>query len=150
MADLEFERRMNPWLFDSSGNLTEQAKKQFPDLAAAAAGNTAPVTLPPAGGGQSVKANPGIIRQAGNNAAVLRETLRTECGRPWEHVNSAVASLMGLELCAGLNNAWSVWSGQTQTLGEALGTIGKNLQATAKNYEANEAAIHSQFAQKHD
>lgn len=149
MADLEFERRMNPWLFDSSGNLTADAKKQFPDLAAAAAGTTAPVTVPAGGGGQTVTANPGLLRTAGNNATALQGSVRTECGRPWEHVNSAVASLMGFSLCAGLNNAWSVWQDQTHALEQAIGTISRNLQTTAQNYEATEASIHSQFAQQH-
>ncbi|MEK2491001.1 hypothetical protein WN990_15715 [Kitasatospora purpeofusca] len=149
MADLEFERRMNPWLFDSSGNLTEEAKKQFPDLAAAAAGAPAPVTLPPTGGGPSVKANPGMIRQAGTNAAALRESVRTECGQPAEHVTGAVAALAGWNLSTALSTAWSVWSGQAQTLGEAVGTIGKNLHTTAQNYDSTETAIHSQFAKQH-
>ncbi|WP_406208140.1 hypothetical protein OH807_36240 [Kitasatospora sp. NBC_01560] len=150
MADLEFERRMNPWLFDSSGNLTADAKKQFPDLAAAAAGPVAPVTVPAAGGGQTVTTNPAMLRTASNNAAALQGSVRTECGQPWEHVNSAVSSLMGLNLCAGLNNAWSVWQSQTHALEQAIGNISQNLQTTAQNYEATEASIHSQFAQKHD
>ncbi|MFF2040567.1 hypothetical protein ACFVVX_09085 [Kitasatospora sp. NPDC058170] len=106
--------------------------------------------MPAATGRQTVKANPGMIRQAGNNAAALQTSVRTECGRPWEHVNSAVSSLMGFSLCAGLNNAWSVWSDQTHTLEQAIGTISQNLHTTAQNYEATEAAIHSQFAQQHD
>ncbi|MFF2949856.1 WXG100 family type VII secretion target [Kitasatospora sp. NPDC057965] len=149
MADLEFERRMNPWLFDSSGNLTAEAKKQFPDLAAAAAGAPPPVTLPPAAGGPSVKANPGMIRQAGTNATALRESVRTECAQPAGHVTGAVTALMGWNLSTALNTAWSVWSGQAHTLGEAVGTIGKNLHATAQNYDNTESAIHSQFAQQH-
>ncbi|MET8704138.1 hypothetical protein ABZW10_35595 [Kitasatospora sp. NPDC004723] len=149
MADLEFERRMNPWLFDSSGNLTAEAKKQFPDLAAAAAGAPPPVTLPPAAGGPSVRANPGMIRQAGTNATALRESVRTECAQPAGHVTGAVAALMGWNLSTALNTAWSVWSGQAHTLGEAVGTIGKNLHATAQNYDNTESAIHSQFAQPH-
>ncbi|WP_159425106.1 hypothetical protein [Streptomyces sp. TLI_053] len=149
MADLEFERRMNPWLFDSSGNLTEEAKKQFPDLAATATGAPPPITFQPGGGGPSVKANPGMIRQAGTNATALRESVRTECGQPAGHVTGAIAALAGWSLSTALSTAWSVWSGQSHTLGEAVGTIGKNLHTTAQNYESTETAIHSQFAQQH-
>ncbi|WP_344330607.1 hypothetical protein, partial [Kitasatospora putterlickiae] len=104
--------------------------------------------IPPAGGGPSVKANPGMIRQAGTNAGALRESVRTECAQPSAHVTSAVSSLAGWNLSTALNTAWSVWSGQAHTLGEAVGTIGKNLHTTAQNYDSTETAIHSQFAQQ--
>ncbi|MFB6887767.1 WXG100 family type VII secretion target [Kitasatospora sp. NPDC056327] len=150
MADLEFERRMNPWLFDSSGNLTEEAKKQFPDLAAAATGAPPPpVSFRPGGGGPSVKADPGMIRQAGTNAAALRESVRRECEGPSEHVLGTVSALPGWNLSTALSTAWSVWSGQARTLGETVGTIGRNLHTTAQNYENTETAIHSQFATQH-
>jgi hypothetical protein len=34
VADLNFERLINPWLFDSPGNLTDEAGQRHPDLAA--------------------------------------------------------------------------------------------------------------------
>ncbi|MER7579040.1 hypothetical protein [Kitasatospora sp. NPDC097691] len=88
MTDLDFERRVNPWLFDSSGNLTEAAKKQFPDLAAAAAG-AQPQRWSPAPGSrveEQAKQAADILRLAGNatDAQIdqLNKTLKEHSADP--------------------------------------------------------------------
>ncbi|MFJ7243581.1 hypothetical protein ACIQWA_02925 [Kitasatospora sp. NPDC098652] len=140
MTDLEFERRMNPWLFDDRGNLTEAAKKQFPDLVGA---NNAPVTL----GGRTVKANPGMLQQAAQNAFALRDAVKTELSQPGEHVNAAAASLKGWSLGAGLTGLWMTWSTQAESLRGTVEDIGNKLQGTGQAYAQTEADIHAGFQQ---
>ncbi|MDH6709818.1 hypothetical protein P3T27_006567 [Kitasatospora sp. MAA19] len=145
MTDLEFERRMNPWLFDGNGNLTEEAKKQFPDLAGA---NAAPVSLGATGGGQTVKANPGVIQQATQHAFALRDAVKTECGKPGEHVNAAAGALKGWAVGGALTAFWGTWTNQADGLQSTVGDIGTNLQATAQGYTKTEADIHAGFTQQ--
>ncbi|WP_157881951.1 hypothetical protein [Streptomyces rubellomurinus] len=143
MTDLDFERRMNPWLFDDKGNLTEEAKKQFPDLAGA---NDAPVSLTPAGGGgKAVTVNTGVLQQAAQNAFALRDAVKTECGQPAEHVGAAGTALAGWSLGTVLPAAWSTWSNQADALKTAVGDIGTNLQTTAQSYVKTEGDVHASF-----
>ncbi|MFC5661396.1 hypothetical protein ACFP3U_00210 [Kitasatospora misakiensis] len=140
MADLEFERRMNPWLFDSSGNLTAEAKQQFPDLAGA---NAAPVSL---AGGQTLKADPPLLQKAAQNAHALQAAVKTELTQPAQHVAAAAAALSGWETGGRLTTAWSIWSDQANNLSLEVGRLAGNLDTTARNYAQTEAAIHAQFA----
>ncbi|MEU3573960.1 type VII secretion target [Kitasatospora sp. NPDC036755] len=142
MTDLEFERRMNPWLFDDKGNLTEEAKKQFPDLAGA---NAAPVSLSPAGGGKTVAVNPGVLQQAAQNALALRDAVKTECDQPGEHVNAAAGSLKGWNLGGALTAAWGTWTSQSTALQSTVGDIGTNLRTTAQSYSRADSDIQAGF-----
>ncbi|MBV2153140.1 hypothetical protein [Kitasatospora sp. SUK 42] len=142
MADLDFERRMNPWLFDDKGNLTEAAKKQFPDLAG---GNAAPVSLNPAGGGKTVTVNTAVLQQAAQNAFALRDSVKTECTQPGEHVNAAAGTLKGWALGGALTATWGTWSNQAGGLQTTVGDIGTSLQTTARNYSKTESDIHANF-----
>ncbi|WP_416874038.1 hypothetical protein [Kitasatospora sp. SC0581] len=144
MTDLEFERRMNPWLFDDKGNLTEAAKKQFPDLAGA---NAAPVSLAPAGGGKTIAVNAGALQQAAQNAFALRDSVKTECDQPGEHVNAAAASLKGWNLGGTLTGTWSTWSNQSASLQSTVGEVGTNLQTTARSYSRTDSDIQANFNQ---
>ncbi|GAA1250264.1 hypothetical protein GCM10009665_46200 [Kitasatospora nipponensis] len=139
MTDLEFERAMNPWLFDASGNLTEQAKQQFPDLAAA----PAPVAL--VGGGAVLSVQPAVLAQVAGQAGALEQTVTTECGRPWQNVTAAVTALIGWDTSTALNTAWSVWSQQARSLGGAMARIGQNLKANADGYANGEQHNQSRF-----
>ncbi|MFD9687162.1 hypothetical protein ACFWXO_15555 [Kitasatospora sp. NPDC059088] len=143
MTDLEFERRMNPWLFDDKGNLTEEAKKQFPDLAG---GNAAPVSLNPAGGGAAVTVNTGVLHQAAQNAFALRDSVKSECTQPGDHVTAAAGALKGWSLGGALTGSWGTWSSQADSLKGAVGDIGTNLQTTAQTYDKTESDIHASFA----
>ncbi|GAA3015391.1 hypothetical protein [Kitasatospora sp. NPDC006786] len=144
MTDLEFERRMNPWLFDDKGNLTEEAKKQFPDLAGA---NAAPVSLSPAAGGKTVAVNPGVLQQAAQNAFALRDAVKTECDQPGEHVNAAAGSLKGWNLGGALTATWGTWTSQSGGLQTTVGDIGTNLQTTAQSYTRTDTDIQAHFNQ---
>ncbi|MEV7023393.1 WXG100 family type VII secretion target [Kitasatospora sp. NPDC093558] len=144
MADLEFERRMNPWLFDDKGNLTEEAKKQFPDLTGS---NNAPVALGAPSGAQTVKANPAAIQQAAQNAFALRDSVKTECDQPGEHVAAAATALSGWATSAALTGSWTTWSTQVDGLRNTISDIGDRLHATADNYANTEAAIHARMKQ---
>ncbi|RKT19558.1 type VII secretion system (Wss) protein ESAT-6 [Streptomyces sp. 1114.5] len=141
MADLEFERRMNPWLFDANGNLTADAKKQFPDLAGA---NDAPVSL---GGGQTVKANPAVLQQAAQNAFALRDSVKTELSQPGEHVNAAAGALKGWSLGTGLTGLWMTWSAQAEGLRSSIEDIGNRLQSTSQSYAKTESDVSAGFQQ---
>ncbi|MFD4657008.1 hypothetical protein ACFWP2_15440 [Kitasatospora sp. NPDC058444] len=141
MTDLEFERRMNPWLFDDKGNLTEEAKKQFPDLAG---GNAAPVSLGPAGG-KTIAVNAGVLQQAAQNAFALRDSVKTECDQPGEHINAAAGSLKGWNLGGALTATWGTWTSQSSGLQSTVGDIGTNLQATAKSYSKTDSDIQANF-----
>ncbi|MFE4519208.1 WXG100 family type VII secretion target [Kitasatospora sp. NPDC056783] len=145
MTDLEFERRMNPWLFDDKGNLTEAAKKQFPDLAGA---NAAPVSLGPVGpaaGGQTIAVNAGVLQQAAQNAFALRDAVKTECDQPGEHVNAAAGSLKGWNLGGALTGTWTNWTGQSGSLQTTVGDIGTNLRTTAQSYSKTDSDIQATF-----
>ncbi|MEV7770150.1 hypothetical protein [Kitasatospora sp. NPDC086791] len=141
MADLEFERRMNPWLFDANGNLTAAAKKQFPDLVGA---NDAPVSL---GSGQTVKANPAMLQQAAQNAFALRDSVKTELSQPGDHVNAAAGALKGWSLGTGLTGLWMMWSAQAEGLRSSVDDIGKRLQSTSQSYSKAESDIGTGFQQ---
>ncbi|MCC9306849.1 WXG100 family type VII secretion target [Kitasatospora sp. RB6PN24] len=146
MADLDFERRINPWLFDSSGNLTDQAKKQFPDLAAA----EGPVTIgtPAQSGGQSLSVNPSVLETASQNASVLRGMVRSECDKPWSNVGTAVGAMQGWDSSAALSTAWTIWEQQSQALAARLDTISQNLHANAQNYSNADSANAAHLQQK--
>ncbi|GAB2727459.1 WXG100 family type VII secretion target [Kitasatospora kifunensis] len=139
MADLEFERRMNPWLFDSSGSLTDQAKQQFPDLAEP----LAPVAL--TGGGGTLSVQPAVLTQVAQQASVLQETVKSECDQPWQNVTGAVGALTGWDTSGALNTAWSVWSQQVQALSDAMGRIAQNLKTNADSYLNHEQANQRRF-----
>ncbi|MGF1425104.1 WXG100 family type VII secretion target [Kitasatospora sp. LaBMicrA B282] len=151
MVDLDFERKVNPWLFDSSGNLTEQAKKQFPDLA----GDTSPVTIGSTatggtgggsgGGGTTVTVSTGALNTAGQNATTLRGTLHTECDKPWTNVGTAVGALQGWQSSMALYNAWATWESQVQALAARLDAVAQNLHTTAQNYDTTEGANRGRF-----
>ncbi|MFE6054714.1 WXG100 family type VII secretion target [Kitasatospora sp. NPDC056446] len=144
MTDLEFERRMNPWLFDGNGNLTEAAKKQFPDLAGA---NNAPVSLDTPGGGKTVAVNPGVLQQAAQNAFALRDAVKTECAQPGDHISAAAGALKGWALGTVLPAFWTTWTSQADGLRSTVGDIGTNLQTTAQGYAKTETDIQAGFAQ---
>ncbi|MFE0460873.1 hypothetical protein ACFW1A_16645 [Kitasatospora sp. NPDC058965] len=138
MSDpLEFERRMNPWLFDSAGNLTDQAKQQFPDLAAAAAHAPAP-GWSPATGGTVVSVDPAALQQAGQNAQALQAALRAECGGPEASLGQAVSSLNGWASSAAISAAWQTWSLQAQALSSTLDQLITKLETTARTYAQGE------------
>lgn len=134
---------MNPWLFDDKGNLTEEAKKQFPDLAGA---NAAPVSLNnPAGSGKTVTVNTGVLQQAAQNAFALRDSVKSECDQPGEHVAAAAGALKGWALGTVLPASWGTWSSQADALKGTVGDIGTNLQTTAQAYIKTESDIHASF-----
>ncbi|AUY52303.1 hypothetical protein [Streptomyces sp. CB01881] len=146
MVDLDFERRINPWLFDSSGNLTEAAKKQFPDLASAASGAPAPGWTPtvqatpgPAGAagasGAVVKVSPDALRRAAGNVGTLQTKFSQACKKPFDRVNEATEDLpRSWALVGALGTARDVWNAQVQSLTDTFGRIGENLGANAESY----------------
>ncbi|TQF03708.1 hypothetical protein E6W39_17565 [Kitasatospora acidiphila] len=145
MSDpLDFERRMNPWLFDSSGNLTDQAKKQFPDLAAAATQTAAP-SWAPTTGGTSVSVTPAALQQAGQNAAALATSVGTECTKPGQHVPTAVSALNGWSSSGAINTAWNTWDQQTQALCDLIDQLTTNLQTNGTNYTNDEDHTRRRF-----
>ncbi|MEU6238101.1 hypothetical protein [Kitasatospora sp. NPDC047058] len=139
MVDLDFERRMNPWLFDSSGNPTEAARKQFPDLAAAASGAPAPSswtpTTPGTPGGPTVAVSPDALRKAANNAATL-QTKFTQAGRkPFDRLHEATEDLpRSWALVGALWTADEVWMAQVNSLDAALGRVSEFLGINADSY----------------
>ncbi|MDH6131816.1 hypothetical protein P3T37_001190 [Kitasatospora sp. MAA4] len=146
MVDLDFERKVNPWLFDSSGNLTEQAKKQFPELA----GDTGPVTISSSGGGNggsgtTVTVSTTTLETASQNATTLRATLHTECDKPWTNVGPAVGALQGWQSSTALYNAWATWESQVQALAARLDAVAQNLHTTAQNYNTAESNNRGRF-----
>ncbi|MFJ3792436.1 WXG100 family type VII secretion target [Kitasatospora sp. NPDC090091] len=140
MVDMDFERRMNPWLFDSSGNLTEAAKKQFPDLAAAASGAPAPGWVPVASGtpgpsGVTVKVSPDALRRAATNTGTLQTKFSQACGKPFDRLHEMTQDMpQGWAVVGALSTARDVWDAQVKSLGELLGRVGENLTATADSY----------------
>ncbi|WP_035797876.1 WXG100 family type VII secretion target [Kitasatospora mediocidica] len=140
MTDLDFERRMNPGLFDSTGTLTDQARKQFPDLGS----DPAPIAFGASGAVLSVQ--PAVLVQASGQALDLAARVRTECGQPELNATAAVTALTGWDTSAALNTAWSVWSQQVQNLAGAVGQIGQNLQGNATNYTNGEQHNQRRFA----
>jgi uncharacterized protein YukE len=144
MVDLDFERKMNPWLFDSNGNLTDQAKKQFPDLADTPTPVNFPVApaAPAGGGGGALTVQPAALHQASAAATALQGTVHTECTQPWTNVGTAVGSLNGWATGGALSTAWTVWAQQVQSLSDRLGTVSSNLAANATNYTTTDANNH--------
>ncbi|MET8625584.1 hypothetical protein ABZW30_17865 [Kitasatospora sp. NPDC004669] len=140
MTDLDFERRVNPWLFDKSGNLTEAAKKQFPDLAAAASGAAAPGWTPPpvatAGpGGPTVKVSPEALRKAGTNAGTLHTDFDKATKDVWKDLQG---SLQGMSkdwaIVGAVQAAHEMWEAQAQTTSQAIADISTGLTSNADQY----------------
>jgi uncharacterized protein YukE len=122
MANGDLERALNPWMFDSSGNLTAAARQQFPDLN----GTPAAVTTG-SGGSGTVQMDTAVLKSAGGNANTLATRVTTELGAPQLDITDAVGSLIGLDSSGALNTAWSVWQQQYQNLSTTLSSIGQNL-----------------------
>jgi uncharacterized protein YukE len=138
MVDLDFERRMNPWLFDSSGNLTDAAKKQFPDLVAAASGSQEPGWAPN-GPSTVVSVNPDALVAAGRAASSLQASVTSECRQPLADFFGARGDLSNhWQLFGALDSAWGTWDAQVKGLVDALGAIAQNLQDNAHNYANGE------------
>jgi uncharacterized protein YukE len=145
MSDpLDFERRMNPWLFDSSGNLTDQAKTQFPDLAALATHAPTPGWAPTTGGA-TVLVTPAALQQASQNATALDASMRAECGKPELNATAAVTALTGWSSSPAINTAWNTWKLQTQALSSLIGRLTTNLQANATSYTGTEDRNQNRF-----
>lgn len=135
MVDLDFERRMNPWLFDSSGNLTEAAKKQFPDLAAAASGVAAPAYVPNAPvGGPTVAVSPEALTRAATNVEALKTKFGEACKKPSAHTSAAANLPSSWALKAAVTTADSVWTDQVKALEGAIGQLAEVLRTNAGNY----------------
>jgi hypothetical protein len=87
MTDLDFERKVNPWLFDANGKLTDAAKKEHPDLAAAESGtaepNWAPTQAHPTPG-TVVKVHPDALRKASGNVSTLHTNFDKACKDVWK------------------------------------------------------------------
>ncbi|MER7772901.1 hypothetical protein [Kitasatospora sp. NPDC096140] len=140
MTDLDFERRVNPWLFDSSGNLTEDAKKQFPDLAAAASGAAAPGWTPPPAStappsGPTVKVSPEALRKAGASAGTLHTEFDQATKDVWKDLQG---SLQGMSrdwaVVGAVQAAHEMWQAQAQTTSQAIADISAGLTSNADQY----------------
>ncbi|MFE9422771.1 WXG100 family type VII secretion target [Kitasatospora sp. NPDC006697] len=140
MVDLDFERRMNPWLFDDSGNLTDQARKQFPDLAQ----DALPVNFVASG---SLSVHPPTLVQASQQAFTLQARVSSECDQPGGDVPGAAGALNGWATGPAITAAWDVWKQQVQSLADALGRIGQNLQANANGYVQADQHNQRRFAE---
>ncbi|MFJ8476258.1 WXG100 family type VII secretion target [Kitasatospora sp. NPDC094011] len=149
MTDLDFERKVNPWLFDSSGNLTEAAKKQFPDLAAAAAGAVAPGWAPPpvataTPGGPSVSVSPDALRKAGTNAGTLHTDFDKATKDVWKDLQN---SLQGMSkdwaIVGAVQAAHELWQAQAQAqaTSQTLADISTGLTGNADQYARAEQTI---------
>ncbi|MER7849962.1 hypothetical protein ABTZ03_39190 [Kitasatospora sp. NPDC096077] len=140
MTDLDFERRVNPWLFDKSGKLTADAKKQFPDLAAAESGAAAPGWEPPpvttAGPGvPTVKVSPDALRKAGTNAGALHTDFDKATKDVWKDLGS---SLQGMSkdwaIVGAVQAAHELWQAQAQATSQAIADISTGLTSNADQY----------------
>ncbi|MFJ4189028.1 WXG100 family type VII secretion target [Kitasatospora sp. NPDC089509] len=141
MTDLDFERKVNPWLFDKSGNLTEDAKKRFPDLAAAASGAAAPGWAPPpvaaaAPGQSTVRVSPDALRKAGTNAGTLHTDFDKATKDVWKDLQS---SLQGMSkdwaIVGAVQAAHELWQAQAQATSQAIADISTGLTSNADQYE---------------
>ncbi|MFD7905635.1 WXG100 family type VII secretion target [Kitasatospora sp. NPDC059722] len=145
MVDLDFERRMNPWLFDSSGKLTDAAKKQFPDLAAVESGAPAPVYTPsapaPGTSAPTVAVSPEALRRAATNSDTLKTKFGQACKQPTTHASAASAQLpTNWALRAAITSAAGVWTDQVRTLEDAIGNVAGNLRLNADRYAQTDQA----------
>ncbi|MBO1416932.1 WXG100 family type VII secretion target [Streptomyces sp. FH025] len=146
MVDLDFERRMNPWLFDSAGNLTEAAKKQFPDLAAAASGTAAPAYAPSAqSAGPTVTVSVEALTRAATNVDTLKTKFAQACKQPSAHTSAAEGLPAGWALRAAIATANSVWTDQVKALEGAIGQLAEALRTNAGNYARAEHANAQNF-----
>ncbi|MFF2078812.1 WXG100 family type VII secretion target [Kitasatospora sp. NPDC058162] len=148
MTDLDFERKVNPWLFDKSGNLTEDAKKQFPDLAAAAAGAAAPGWTPPhvSAAGATVRVSPDALRKASGNASTLHTNFDKACKDVWKDQPGATQGMSkSWKIVGALATAQEVWAAQAQATGGLLGRISSVLSSNADEYAQTDQANADKF-----
>ncbi|MFJ9691759.1 WXG100 family type VII secretion target [Kitasatospora sp. NPDC101183] len=139
MTDLDFERKVNPWLFDANGKLTDAAKKEHPDLAAAESGTAAPGWTPPSthttGGGGTVKVSPDALRKASGNATTLNTAFGKACKDAWKDQPSATQGMAkDWKVVGALATAQEVWAAQAQATGGLLGRISNALSVNAEQY----------------
>ncbi|WP_158835843.1 WXG100 family type VII secretion target [Streptomyces sp. NRRL S-350] len=153
MSDLDFERRVNPWLFDSSGNLTEAAKKQFPDLAATAAGAQPPGWSPEpvtgaSGGGPAVKVSPEALRRASTNAATLHTKFDQACQWDSMDVQYATADMSASwKTAQALHAANEIWTAQVKATSAMIADVATALAGNADQYARAEQANAQNFKQ---
>ncbi|MEU8514316.1 type VII secretion target [Kitasatospora sp. NPDC048722] len=145
MVDLDFERRMNPWLFDSTGKLTDAAKKQFPDLAAVESGVPAPAYAPstpaPGASAPTVAVSPEALRRAATNSDTLKTKFGQACKQPTTHASAASGQLpTGWTLRAAITNATGIWTDQVKALEDAIGNVAGNLRLNADRYAQTDQA----------
>ncbi|WBP89571.1 WXG100 family type VII secretion target [Kitasatospora cathayae] len=150
MTDLDFERKMNPWLFDKSGNLTEDAKKQFPDLAAAAAGAASPGWEPTpthvSAAGTTVRVSPDALRKASGNASTLNTNFDKACKEVWKDQPGATQGMSkSWKIVGALSTAQDVWAAQAQATGGLLGRIASVLSINAEQYAQTDQANANNF-----
>ncbi|MFF9646722.1 hypothetical protein [Kitasatospora aureofaciens] len=143
MADRDLNRELNPWMYDSSGNLTPEALKQFPDLA----GTPAPITTggsataPAGASGQQLVVHPEALRTAGQNASQLGSKMTADCQNPAGNAMFAAATAMaGWAIGGAITTAHQTWELQFLTLGGNLINIGQSLQDNANGYSGTENA----------
>ncbi|MFI9360809.1 WXG100 family type VII secretion target [Kitasatospora sp. NPDC053057] len=151
MTDLDFERRVNPWLFDSSGNLTEAAKKQFPDLAAAAAGAQPPGWSPEpvvgaSGSGPTVKVSPEALRRAATNAETLHTKFDKACQDIWRNNLHPTEDVSGdWAIVKAIEGMGQIWGGQVSATSQMMGNISTALASNADQYARAEQANAQNF-----
>lgn len=122
----DLERTLNPWMYDKSGQLTDQSRKQFPDL-----DGTPDAITTTSGGGPTSTVHPDALRSAGANADALGSRVLAELGAPGPDVTAAAGDLSGWRTGGALGTAWEVWQQQYQVLANTLTEIGRNLTVHA-------------------
>lgn len=146
MANLDFERVLNPWLFDKSGNLTAEAKKRFPDLASTPApiGTGATECMV---AGAALLVNPPALKAAGDNANHLGNKMVADCQTPiGDDLYTAASAMSGWALGLAISSAHNVWENQFLSLGSSLIAIGSQLHDTATSYTGTENANHQRMS----
>ncbi|WP_031078118.1 WXG100 family type VII secretion target [Streptomyces sp. NRRL WC-3742] len=149
MTDLDFERKVNPWLFDGSGKLTAAAKKEHPDLAAAEAGTAEPGWVPTQAHptpGATVKVSPAALRKASGNANTLHTEFDKACKDVWKDQPGATQGMSkDWRIVGALATAQGVWAAQAQATGGMLGQVSSAMTTCADQYEQIDRANAGNF-----
>ncbi|MGF1430396.1 hypothetical protein [Kitasatospora sp. LaBMicrA B282] len=141
MGDQGINHVLDPWMYDSSGNLTAQAKQQFPDLAgtpgAITTGGSA--TAPAGATGTQLVVHPDALRTAGQNAGQLGSKMTADCQNPaGNDMFTAATAMTGWAIGGAITTAHQTWESQFLTLGGSLINIGQALQDSANGYSTTE------------
>ncbi|MFJ3787998.1 hypothetical protein [Kitasatospora sp. NPDC090091] len=134
----EFDRMMNPWAYDASGNLTTKAQAQETARTRLNSSNA------PGDGGGTVTVDHAALDGAANASDQIHGRVGGDGLAADDETSTVATSLSNWSTGKAAGDTRSTWDQQIAALNTTIGEITQALRQTAANYRNNETAV------KHD